>query len=82
MTSNTVIFEGYLAELIRLQAEKCGLTPEVYIISFFANRCNAPIAAKSLPVGDYFLPQRCIAPLRKRDRCVGGAGRKPRGAAR
>lgn len=40
--NNEIIFEGYLAELIRLQAEKVGMTPEAYILSFFCKRCNAP----------------------------------------
>lgn len=40
--NNEIVFEGYLAELIRLQAEKAGMTPEAYILSFFDKRCNAP----------------------------------------
>lgn len=40
--NNKIVFEGYLAELIRLQAEKAGMTPESYILSFFDKRCNAP----------------------------------------
>lgn len=39
---NTIFFDGYLAELITLQAERLGLTPEEYILSFFNARCNAP----------------------------------------
>ena len=39
---NEIVFEGYLAELIRLQAEKAGITPEAYILSFFEEGCNAP----------------------------------------
>ena len=39
---NEVVFTGYLAEVIRLQAEKKGITPEAYILSFFEKRCNAP----------------------------------------
>ena len=33
--TNTVVFTGYLAELITLQAERKNLTPEDYIRSFF-----------------------------------------------
>ena len=33
--THTVIFTGYLAELVALQAERRNLTPEDYIRSFF-----------------------------------------------
>lgn len=39
---HTQTFTGYLAELIRLQAERIGKTPQDYILSFFEKRCNAP----------------------------------------
>lgn len=32
---HTVIFTGYLAELVELQAERRNITPEDYIRSFF-----------------------------------------------
>lgn len=41
-TEHTEVFSGYLAELIKLQAERAGVTPEEYVISFFCARCNAP----------------------------------------
>lgn len=41
-TEHTEVFSGYLAELIKLQAERAGVTPEEYVISFFRARCNAP----------------------------------------
>ena len=41
---HTQTFSGYLAELIRLQAERVGKTPQAYILSFFETRCNAPQA--------------------------------------
>lgn len=37
-----VTFTGYLAEVIRLQAEREEKTPQDYVISFFDARCNAP----------------------------------------
>lgn len=40
--NNTVVFKGYLAELIRVLAEKEGKTPEAFVLSFFEVRCNAP----------------------------------------
>lgn len=42
MNENVVVFTGYLAEMIRLQAEKKGMTPEAYVLSFFDRGCNAP----------------------------------------
>ena len=42
----TQTFTGYLAELIRLQAERVGKTPQAYVLSFFEARCNAPCASK------------------------------------
>ena len=39
---NEIIFEGYLAELIALRAERQGMTPEAYVLSIFAKGCNAP----------------------------------------
>jgi hypothetical protein len=41
---NEIIFEGYLAELIALRAERQGMTPEAYVLSIFAKWCNAPEA--------------------------------------
>ena len=38
-----VIFDGYLAELITLRAEREGLTAEQYVVNIFLrNGCNAP----------------------------------------
>ena len=54
--SNTITFDGYLAELISLRAERAGKSPEDYVVSFFADRCNAP-AGK-----DFVSPKRCNAP--------------------
>lgn len=42
MNEHVEYFDGYLAELITLQAEKDGMTPEAYILSFFETGCNAP----------------------------------------
>ena len=42
---HTQTFSGYLAELIRLQAERIGKTPQAYVLSFFETRCNAPSVA-------------------------------------
>ncbi len=39
---NEIVFEGYLAELIALRAERQGMTPEAYVLSIFAKGCNAP----------------------------------------
>lgn len=50
MTAKTVVFDGYVAEMVRLQAEKQGLSPEAYIISFFEKRCNAPVVGKVRPL--------------------------------
>ena len=44
---HVLIFSGYLAELIKLQAERIGLTPQAYILSFFEGGCNAPSGAIS-----------------------------------
>lgn len=41
---NEIIFEGYLAELIALRAERQGMTPEDYVLSIFAKGCIAPEA--------------------------------------
>ena len=35
-TEHKEVFSGYLAELIKLQAERAGVTPEEYINSFLA----------------------------------------------
>lgn len=43
---HTQTFTGYLAELIRLQAERVGKTPQAYVLSFFETRCIAPCAAR------------------------------------
>lgn len=32
---NEIIIDGYLAEVVRLQAERKGLSPEEYVQSFF-----------------------------------------------
>ena len=42
MNDTTVTFEGYLAEVIELQASRRNLSPEDYILSFFVRGCNAP----------------------------------------
>lgn len=39
---NVVVFEGYLAAQIELQAERAGKTPQEYVLSFFETWCNAP----------------------------------------
>ena len=39
---NTVIFSGYIAEVIALRAERKNTTPAAYVLSFFDKRCNAP----------------------------------------
>lgn len=40
--TRTATFNGYIAEMIRLQAERKGMSPEEYVLSFFEMRCNAP----------------------------------------
>lgn len=48
--TNTIIFTGYLAEQIRLCAERANKTPEAFIVSLFAEGCNAPAeSAAHLP---------------------------------
>lgn len=37
-----VVFTGMLAELIILLAERKGVSPSDYVISFFDKGCNAP----------------------------------------
>lgn len=71
---HTQTFSGYLAELIRLQAERIGKTPQAYVLSFFETRCNAPFCHANSFEGEksehrYFSPPRCNAP-------------RPRGAER
>jgi len=39
---NEIHFTGWLAELIALLAERKGMTPEEYVLSFFDERCIAP----------------------------------------
>ena len=56
MNDTTVTFEGYLAEVIELQASRRNLSPEDYILSFFVRGCNAP---KQTGI---FIPERCNAP--------------------
>ena len=46
-----VHFEGYLAELIAIQAEKHGLDPARYVLNFFTKRCNAPLGVPFLGEG-------------------------------
>ena len=54
--STTVTFDGYLAEVIELQASRRNLSPEDYILSLFKEGCNAP-KQKAI-----FIPERCNAP--------------------
>ena len=42
MNDHEVTFDGYLAELIMLFAEKEGKSPQDYILSFFDLGCIAP----------------------------------------
>ena len=44
MNDHVEYFDGYLAELVMVFAEKAGVTPADYILSFFGGRCNAPSA--------------------------------------
>ena len=39
---NEIVFTGYLAELITVCAERQGITPEEYVLSFFDTGCIAP----------------------------------------
>lgn len=41
-TEKTTTITGYEAELIKLQAERLGKTPEEFVLSFFEVRCIAP----------------------------------------
>ena len=43
---NVVVFEGYIAAQIELQAERAGKTPQEYVLSFFDTGCNAPTETK------------------------------------
>ncbi len=49
--NETIVFDGYFAELIALRAEREGKTPQEYILSFFVKGCNAPDVASLLPEG-------------------------------
>lgn len=60
MNDTTVTFEGYLAEIIELQASRRNLSPEDYILSFFVGGCNAPMQSKAI-----FNPEGCNAPNRE-----------------
>ncbi len=42
---NEVVFTGMLAELIRLCAERKGVSPSEYVLSLFDAGCNAPKSA-------------------------------------
>lgn len=59
MNDTIVTFEGYLAEMIELQASRRNLSPEDYILSFFVRGCNAPTQNKVI-----FYPEGCNAPSR------------------
>lgn len=41
---NEFVFSGMLAELIELFAERKGVSPSDYVLSFFDTGCNAPDA--------------------------------------
>ena len=50
MSSECIVyFDGYLAELIRLVAEKKNKSVEEYVLSLFEKRCNAPLKNKRMP---------------------------------
>ena len=63
---HTQTFSGYLAELIKLRAERAGMTPQEYVLSFFERGCNAPSGAvgslSKETANNHFLHARCIAP--------------------
>ena len=40
---NEYVFSGMLAELIELFAERKGVSPSDYVLSFFDTGCNAPM---------------------------------------
>lgn len=42
---NEIVISGYTAEVIVLLAERLGITPEEYVLSFFRRGCNAPQTA-------------------------------------
>lgn len=46
MKDHEITFDGYLAELIMLFAEKEGKTPQDYVLSFFDLGCIAPCVSK------------------------------------
>lgn len=47
-TEIVITFDGYLAELIKIVAEREKKTPEEYILSLFDVRCNAPEALEGV----------------------------------
>lgn len=56
MNDHVEIFDGYLAELIKLQAEKLGKTPQEYVLSFFEIRCIAPSSRSASAGRNSFFP--------------------------
>ena len=42
MKTHVEYFDGYLALMIAVFAEKAGMRPDEYILSFFDGGCNAP----------------------------------------
>lgn len=58
--STIVTFNGYLAEVIELQASRRNLSPEDYVLSLFKEGCNTP---KQTAI---FIPEGCNAPNQKK----------------
>ena len=57
--THTVVFTGYLAELVTLQAERRKLTPEDYIRSFFpSGAMHRDASAETHIKGRRFLVKR------------------------
>ena len=62
--SHTIVFDGYLAHLITVQAENKKISPADYVLSFFGTGCNAPRAKVKPATARIFCPKGCNAPRR------------------
>jgi hypothetical protein len=61
---NMVTFSGYIAEQIRVCADRAKITPEAFVLSLFDKGCNAPKAKAMLAPQNKSLRRRvqCTSP--------------------
>lgn len=64
--SHKITFSGYLAQLIKVQAESKKISPSDYVLSFFGEGCNAPRSKISMKGIGFSCANGCNAPRRAR----------------